>query len=150
MILHNKRYCQHDELIVLVSRCTPTVDEVAGPEHRAFVKRVLRNFRKRSSELQIDRDGLQKQIESVLEGPELRSKAGCVLENADDALNQLIKKRQHGPGRFSKNVQDFATNFAGFLRVYGGFVDVVRQGGGIYAEVAYGSLSLFFMVSLQS
>ena len=73
-----------------------------------------------------------------------------MLAGADQALGRLNEKRQHGSGRFGNNVQEFAVNFAGFVRVYGSFVDVVRQGGSIYAEVAYGTLSMLFMVSLQS
>ena len=116
-------------------------------EHRDFTTRVLRRFRK--SPPSHDREGLARQIYAALDSVDLRYQASLALEHADDAFDGLNEKRQHGSRRIGHHVQEFVVNFAGFVRVFGGFVDVVRQGGSVYAEAAYGTLSLLFMVSSQ-
>lgn len=78
--------------------------------------------------------------------PELRARADLALGNTQDASAQWQEKRRHGHRKAGRLGQEFATNFAGFVRVYAGFVDLARQAGGPYADVAYGTLSLFFMV----
>ena len=117
-------------------------------EHQDFKNRVLGSFRKRAFEYHNNREGLAKQVDLIFDSEESRARAGQLLVDANQAQTQWSEKRQHGYGKFGKNTQDFATNFADFIKVYGGFVDVVRQAGGVYAEVAYSTLSLFFVVSL--
>ncbi len=122
----------------------------AVQEHHDFRTRIMTSFNKRRTECYDDRKGLQEQIYYVLDSEDLRSQARITIGDADGALVQLDEKRQHGYGRFGHGVQEFALSFAGFVRVYGSFVDVVRQAGGVYAEVAYGTLSIFLMVSCKS
>ena len=116
-------------------------------EHQDFKSRVLGSFRKSPFKIQNDRDGLQEQIDSVLDSDSLRAQASLALGEGDEAFSELSEKRQHGIHKIGNKVQEFTVNFAGFVRVYGGFIDVIRQGGGIYADVAYGTLSIFLMVS---
>ncbi|KAL2045968.1 hypothetical protein ABVK25_011893 [Lepraria finkii] len=122
-------------------------------EYQEFKNRVLRNFRKHPPKIQSDRDGLLEQANGVLysnkDSQGLRDQAGLLLGNAEKALGHLDEKRQSGYGRAGKNVQDFANNFAGFIKVYAGFVDVARQAGGPYAEVGYSTLSIFFIVAVR-
>lgn len=119
----------------------------AVQEHNDFKTRIMTSFNKRRIECYDDRKGLLVQICSVLDSEELRDQARIAIGEADGALDQVTEKRQHGYGRFGHGVQEFALSFAGFVRVYGSFVDVIRQAGGVYAEVAYGTLSIFLMVS---
>lgn len=89
---------------------------------------------------------LLQEIDAVVSFPDLRAQAGLALETANNASIQWQEKRQHGHRKVGRRGQEFASNLAGFVRVYAGFFDLARQAGGPYAEAAYGTLSLFFMV----
>ncbi|KAL9636033.1 MAG: hypothetical protein Q9204_002405 [Flavoplaca sp. TL-2023a] len=128
---------------------SPKVVEQVEQDYRRFKKRVLKNFPARSEEVQTSQEGLLQGIDSVVTLPELRDRAQLALNDTHHVKARWQEKGLHGVRKISRLGQEFATNFAGFVRVYAGFVDLARQAGGPYAEVAYGTLSLFFMVAVQ-
>ncbi|KAL9614372.1 MAG: hypothetical protein Q9167_001175, partial [Letrouitia subvulpina] len=93
-----------------------------------------------SSPPQKSLEGLERQVEQLL-----KDEARNALEGAGSAEDQWEKKGQRGPRKFGRGIQAFATSFIDFTRAYAGFVDVVRQASGPYGEVAYSTLSIFFM-----
>ena len=117
-------------------------------EDQDFMRKIRKKFHKASIEPQKDHKALEKQIENF-DNQMLRSHAATDLNAANMARDHWTEKGEHGSGRLKRSIQDFSTKFAGFLRVYSGFIDVVRQAGGCYADVAYGTLSIFFTVSLD-
>ncbi|KAL9023119.1 MAG: hypothetical protein Q9180_008380, partial [Flavoplaca navasiana] len=128
---------------------SPKAVEQVEQDYTSFKKRVLNNFPARSEEVQTSQEGLLQEIDSVVTLPELRDQAHLALNNTHHVSAQWQEKGLHGVRKISRLGQEFATNFAGFVRVYAGFVDLARQAGGPYADVAYGTLSLFFMVAVQ-
>ncbi|KAL8937857.1 MAG: hypothetical protein Q9211_003473 [Gyalolechia sp. 1 TL-2023] len=103
------------------------------------------HFRKRLPDVQDSKEGLLQELHLVGEGQQLRTQAGLAINGTHDALAQLDEKRQHWYRKPGRHAQAFVTKFADFVQVYSGIVDVARQAGGPYAEVAYGTLSIFFM-----
>lgn len=119
----------------------------AEAEYQAFKRKILNRFTKRSQTVHHSQQELLNEIDGFLDS---KAQAGQALSGSSNAMAQWDEKRQHGSRKAGRRTQEFATNFAGFVRVYGAFFDVARQAGGPYAEVAYGTLSLFFMVSLRA
>ena len=122
----------------------------AEADYRAFKRKVLKRLPKRSQAVQESQQGLLTEVDGFLDSKKLQAQAGQALSGSGNALTQWDEKRQHGSRKAGRRTQEFATNFAGFVKVYGAFFDVARQAGGPYAEVAYGTLSLFFMVSYRA
>ncbi|KAL8919901.1 MAG: hypothetical protein Q9172_004749 [Xanthocarpia lactea] len=117
----------------------------AETDYRAFKRKILKTLPKRSQAVQESQQGLLTEIDGFLNSKELQAQAGQALRASGNALAQWDEKHQHGSRKAGRRTQEFATNFAGFVKVYGAFFDVARQAGGPYSEVAYGTLSLFFM-----
>ena len=90
--------------------------------------------------LETDREGLEKQIRL------LRGEAEASLGAASTAADHWVAKGEYGLGKFNRSVQKFGAKFADFVKVYAGIIDVIRQAGGVYGEVAYSTLSLFLFV----
>lgn len=64
------------------------------------------------------------------------------LREAEDTRSKWLKKRS----KVSRNIQQFAAKFSGFLEAYSGIVEVVKGADQQYGGLAYGTLSLFFIV----
>ena len=60
---------------------------------------------------------------------------------------ELMQKRATGMRRVSDSVQKFAQSFNEFLRTYSGLVDVLQAVDAQYGGLAWGTLSLLFIVS---
>lgn len=60
---------------------------------------------------------------------------------------ELMQKRATGMRRISDGVQKFAQSFDEFLRTYSGLVDVLQAVDAQYGGLAWGTLSLLFIVS---
>ena len=113
-------------------------------EDKDFRSKALKRLRIKPSAVKYSLSELEKQIQ---EAQSPRREASIFLGAAGDAQKTWEEKGQSGSRRVGHHVQDFVTKFAGFVRVYAGFVDLIRQANGGYAEAAYSTLSLFFMVS---
>ncbi|KAL8734979.1 MAG: hypothetical protein Q9181_002988 [Wetmoreana brouardii] len=111
-------------------------------DYQSFKKKVSKSFRKRLPDVQDSKEGLLKEISLFGDGPQLQAQADLAIHNTSDALAQLGEKRRHWYRKLGRHAQELATKFAGFVTVYGSFIDVARQAGGPYAEVAYGTLPL--------
>ena len=118
--------------------------EVTLQEDKDFRSKALKRLRIKPSAVKRSLPELEKQIQDA-ESP--RREASIFLGAAGDAHKTWEDKGQSGSRRVGHHIQTFVTNFAGFVRVYAGFVDLIRQANGGYAEAAYSTLSLFFMVS---
>jgi len=65
------------------------------------------------------------------------------LQLASNDREKWAELRHKGPGRF---VQSFLTSFSSYLEAYSGIVEVVKNGGQPYGQVAYSTLSIFLIV----
>ena len=75
-------------------------------------------------------------------------------ENAISSLSMATKsraiykqERQTGVKKFGRKAQGFVKSFTEFLHAYSGIVELLRGAGQVYSEVAYETLSIFFIVS---
>ncbi|KAL9126195.1 MAG: hypothetical protein Q9217_004724 [Psora testacea] len=82
---------------------------------------------------------------SVGDLSELKQFVKKQLEIAEDHKRNWTKNRC----KMSRNVQNFATKFSEFLESYSGIVEVVKGADQQYGGLAYGTLSLFFIVGLN-
>jgi len=70
----------------------------------------------------------------------------CMAET-ERGNEELIQKRATGMRRISDSVQKFAQSFNEFLHTYSGLVDVLQAVDAQYGGLAWGTLSLLFIVS---
>jgi hypothetical protein len=52
--------------------------------------------------------------------------------------------------KFGRKAQGFVKSFTDFLHAYSGIVELLRGAGQVYSEVAYETLSIFFIVSTRT
>ncbi|KAL9631610.1 MAG: hypothetical protein Q9164_005790 [Protoblastenia rupestris] len=118
-----------------------------------FRSKALKDLRKKPSEVRTSLKQLDTQIQQELESlgsdDSDRRQASLFLEAGEDAHGQWGEKGRSGSHRAGRAIQRFATTFAGFVREYAGLVDILRQSNGAFSEVAYGTLSLFFMAAVR-
>ena len=112
-------------------------------EDEDFKSKALGRLKIKPNAVKSDLPELERQIK---EAQSPRREASIFLQAAGDAQQTWEAKRQSGARRVGHRIQDFITKFASFVRVYAGFIDLIRQSNGGYAEAAYSTLSLFFMV----
>lgn len=55
-------------------------------------------------------------------------------------------ERTQGPKQLRRKLQNFAKTFSDFLGAYGGIVELVKNAGQQYGELAYETLSIFLVV----
>ncbi|KAL9035956.1 MAG: hypothetical protein Q9180_004576 [Flavoplaca navasiana] len=82
---------------------------------------------------------------SVNNFPELEQMVQEVKGDAENVKGDWRKKRS----KASKYTQNFTTKFSGFLESYSGIVEVVKGADQQYGGLAYGTMSLFLIVSLH-
>jgi len=73
----------------------------------------------------------------------LKETAENSLQVASNGRDEWTQRRHKKPGR---HVQSFLTSFSSYLSAYSGIVEVVKNGGQAYGQVAYSTLSIFLIV----
>jgi hypothetical protein len=73
---------------------------------------------------------------------------GGYLRTTEEAQKGLLEERGKGVKKVAAKVEKFAITFAGFLDAYSGIVEVLKCADSQYGGLAYGTLSLFFIVGL--
>ena len=121
--------------------------ELTLQEDQGFRSKALQFLHIKPNAVKSSLPELERQIQAA-QSP--RREASISLQAADGAQKQWEEKGQVGSRRIGHGVQTFITKFAGFVQVYAGFVDLIRQSNGGYAEAAYSTLSLLFMVSAET
>jgi len=74
---------------------------------------------------------------------DLKETAESGLQLASNDRDKWAELRHKGSGRF---IQSFLTSFSNYLEAYSGIVEVVKNGGQSYGQVAYSTLSIFLIV----
>ena len=77
---------------------------------------------------------------------ELKNQAVDNVIKASDLHETYQTDRTHGGKKFGRSAQNFVNRFAEFLSVYSGIVELLKGAGDIYGQVAYETLSIFFIV----
>ncbi|KAL8721612.1 MAG: hypothetical protein Q9225_001735 [Loekoesia sp. 1 TL-2023] len=115
-------------------------------EDKDFRSRAMELLHKKPDAVKTSLAELERQIQPY---QSVRREASVFLKAADDAHEQWDEKGRSGTSRLGRGMQKFVSNFVDFVRAYAGFVDLIRQSNGLYAEAAYGTLSLFFMAAIN-
>jgi hypothetical protein len=122
----------------------PAIDAVESDD--AFKKEVEQLLGgKPDFEIRRTKEEIQKQIETLTLS-ELQEKVDGGLGDAVKAHSKWLMKREKGAKKVGSSLQRFVTCFSDFLDAYSGIVDIVKNAGFPYSNVAYGTLSLFITV----
>ncbi|KAI9781850.1 MAG: hypothetical protein M1839_005642 [Geoglossum umbratile] len=109
-----------------------------------LTKTELMEINKNASKTSYDTD-----IFKVLDGEtydSLYKRVNACMVETQQGNDELSQKRATGFRRISNGMQKFAQSFNDFLRTYSGLVDVVQAVDGQYGGLAWGTLSLLFIV----
>lgn len=78
-----------------------------------------------------------------------RAQAMGALTEATGARSTYKRERQSGAKKVGRVAQGFVKSFADFLHAYSGIIELLRSAGHVYGDVAYETLSILFIVSLD-
>ena len=76
----------------------------------------------------------------------LKELGDSTLRDSKSARFSYLEERSKGAKHLGSGLQKFLTSFSNYLAAYSGIVEVVKQAGQPYGQVAYGALSLLLIV----
>jgi hypothetical protein len=89
----------------------------------------------------VTKEDIEKEIERTKEA------IAKEIECAKAAIAGWSNERQNGTRKLGSTIQRFVTRFANFLTAYSDIVELVKNASSPYGNVAYGTLSLLFIVN---
>jgi hypothetical protein len=128
----------------------PANDVIRGRDQfttrlRGFLKNKRGNI-----ETATTQEELERQISTYQQDySSLKTEALGALNSAARANTIYKQDRQTGAKKVGRGAQRFINSFADFLKAYSGIVEILRGAGQIYGEVAYETLSILLIVSVQ-
>lgn len=125
----------------------PAEETLRGREQ--FKERIKRIFEGRQKDLHFNttEDGLRQQMEE-LNVHQLREYAKFELQGAKDVNTIYNNDRTTGVRKGMHWAQHFGKVFSDFLGAYSGIIQLVRNAGQQYGEVAYETLSVLLIVRI--
>jgi hypothetical protein len=93
------------------------------------------------SQALVTKEDIEKEIERTKEA------IAEEIERAKAANAGWSDARQNGPRKLGSTIQRSITRFANFLTAYSDIVELMKNASSPYGNVAYGTLSLLFIVN---
>ena len=115
--------------------------------HEEFKERIKRILKGKGKDLSFrtTEEGLRQQLED-LEVHQLRHHADSELQKAKMVNAIYNDERTTGAKQGRRTAQNFVAIFSDFLCAYSGIIQLVRNAGQQYGEVAYETLSVLLIV----
>jgi hypothetical protein len=123
----------------------PAKDVIRG---RDQFKQKLRSFLKKNRgnvEPPQTKEELEKEI-AKYDYSNLKNEAGAALNAAARVNSKYNRERNEGGKKIGRFAQEFVHSFSEFLGAYSGIVNIMKDAGQVYGEVAYETLSVLFIV----
>jgi hypothetical protein len=116
-------------------------------QYESFKERVRSIVGQRNVDGRVkhSKEEIEQQLQE-LDPRELKELGDSHLRDSKSARLSYLEERSKGAKNLGSGFQKFLNSFSNYLAAYSGIVEVVKQAGQPYGQVAYGALSLLLIV----